>query len=652
MKKMLLCVLAGMMLFCCGSFTAQAKGEDFVIEAAKLATDEETYNIQVTVENQGEDWEGIVRVIISEDYRDATAYDTVISLPQGSVKQFVVHVPISSIESTDGTVYVALINNKSKAVAEEKFKYLLSEEMEMIPLGILSDNYGDLTYLDMGGKSLYYYRENLPVKLQELSDATLEETLETLSILVIDSYNTQILTRQQIEALEEWVNNGGVLIIGTGEYGEEVLAGFEDSFLGVECIKVYEPGTEKFQLEYADVTRLYLSRLSDVYSQYYNYATGALLSGYGEGAIGVLPYSFTEIADMDADFFWECTREEFVSYILDDVSSYSSKRYYSSLYNSTYNNQYNMRRMLNILGSVNRLLDLGTLKVLVVLYVVFVGPVLYLILRLLKKREWYWGTVPIAAALGVLLVSFAGRGFEVVDTRAYTVTAWNLEEGGEKISYLYCYDAEYKEWMLTLAQGYDYAGAFYNDSYNSGGVDVESCYYRIMKEGNTLSVGITPGSNFEDCYFQAIDQSCDTPVEGGLVGEGIEVQASTLTGSVINNTAYDFEYIAIIKEGILYVYEGVDAGKSLGLNANEIVYCSGQTSNTLNDYMYGCLRVAFNADDTKATSALAALGVGIGSAYPTSDESITLIMGVTSDWETAVDDVCSEMSYGCLYQIQ
>ena len=48
--------------------------------------DEETYDIQVTVENLGEDWEGTVRVMVDESYRMSTAYDVKLSLPEGSEK--------------------------------------------------------------------------------------------------------------------------------------------------------------------------------------------------------------------------------------------------------------------------------------------------------------------------------------------------------------------------------------------------------------------------------------------------------------------------------------------------------------------------------------------------------------------------------------
>lgn len=650
-----LCMLLCIALLGLNGIKAYAAENAFVINAGKLAEDGETYNIQVTVENQGADWEGSVRVMVDEEYLSPSAYDTVISLPQGSVKQFVVRVPINSVESTSGTVKVFLVDDKGKKTADKTFKYLLRDEVVALPMGILSDDYDALTYLDMGGMSIYFYHDDFPVKPQSLNNTTLTEDLETLVFLVIDNYSTEILSEEQILAIEQWVNDGGVLLIGTGGYGEEVLKGFEDSFLGVKCEKVFEPGSSKYQLEHADISKVPVSELSDEYGQYYSYATGAMICSYGDGAIGVLPYSFTEIAGMDATFYTGCTQEDFIFYILEDISSYSSSRYSSSIYYAAQENLYIMRRMLRIIGNCNNPLQLGVLKVLIVIYVIFVGPVLYLILRALKKQEWYWVAVPVAALVGVVVVSFAGRGFEVVDTKAYTVTVQNVADNGEKKSYLYCYDAEHKEWALKLTEGYDYAGSLQNQNYNYNSTDELDYYHHIVKEGNTLSLGVKPSSNFEDTYFVAVDSATDTSSMGKISSQGIIEDWSGMSGicgTVTNNTGKDFLYYAVITGDSLYVFENLAAGESRDLANQAAIYTIDQSYNIVNDYLYTCVQDAYYDEDMEKTGILAALGMGIASSYPLEKGDFTMVIGVTQDWDKVIDDQCNEMSYGCLYQIQ
>ena len=90
----------------------------FRIEAELLASDTDTYNIQVNVKNGGADWEGIVRVSADEEYRVPSVYDTTLSLPKNSEKQFTVKIPKGASDSSDGSVRIMLLDKKNKVVAE------------------------------------------------------------------------------------------------------------------------------------------------------------------------------------------------------------------------------------------------------------------------------------------------------------------------------------------------------------------------------------------------------------------------------------------------------------------------------------------------------------------------------------------------------
>ncbi|MDE7404805.1 MAG: hypothetical protein K2M81_06845, partial [Lachnospiraceae bacterium] len=162
------------------------------------------------------------------------AYDTVLSLPSGSTKQFVVKVPKDSFLE-DETVKVTLLDKNEVGVVQKEFEWLLEEQVKALPLGILSDKYLSLTYLDMGGNEIYYGSNSYPIKLVELDQDNLEDTLDVLSFLVIDSYNTSVLSDKALESIEQWLDNGGVLIIGTGSGAEEVLSGLDN--LDIQCFR-------------------------------------------------------------------------------------------------------------------------------------------------------------------------------------------------------------------------------------------------------------------------------------------------------------------------------------------------------------------------------------------------------------------------------
>lgn len=648
-----LCFFVGIMCLGPSGMQASAKEDPFKVQAVLLASDGDTYDVMVTVENAGADWEGTVRLKVDESYRMPAAYDTVIALPQGSTKQFVVKVPKNSIEDTNGTVEVRLLDKKDKVIAFKEFKHLLFQEQDMLGMGILSDNYASLTYLDMGGEELYFYGDFYPIRLTEVTQDNLVDTLDTLEFLVIDDYNTGILTEEELDAIELWNIDGGVLLVGTGSRGSDTLKGFENGYLGIECAQVNVPGTGYQPHSEVDFSKLTMAELRDRNGNFYEeFSTKIMMHSYGDGAIGVLPYALTELAQMDESFYISGINQEmYVLNILEYVSGEAQSRYNNNGYYSDYEIANNVRRMLRVLGNSNSPLNFNVLKVLVIVYVILVGPVLYIILRMTKKKELYWVAVPVAALLGIILIYFAGRGFEVVDTRVFAVSAENLAGTGSRSSYLYCYDAGLEEWDLKLSKGYEYAGALYNNQY---GYDAEasSYYHHIRKEGDTLFFGIDPTANFEDSYFLAGSAGGNSTDRGTIVANNVDRDFLGIAGSVTNETNQDFLYFAVVVENYLYVYENLPAGATCDLAQAKTVYENTGSYDMRSDYLYDILNDKYRDKKYQEATELAALGVGLCIAYPQTDNDALVVIGVAENAEKIVDDECKEISYGCFYVVQ
>lgn len=661
----LLAALAFMILFG-GLFYENARivraesGGAFSIHAEMMPSDKETYSVRLTIENGGQDWEGTVRLIVDENYRIPTAYDTALSLPQGSRKQFVVKIPINSIDSTNGTVFVTLLNRRDEKTAEKEFKHLLSGEMEALSMGILSDAYSKLTYLDMGGQNIYFYNDIYPIKLVELQQGSLADELDALTFLVIDQYNTGILTEEELEAIELWNLNGGVLLIGTGAYAEDVLSGFDGGYLDISSGTVHAPGDEYFAESgymgsiYMDISQLTIAELQisgNAYGYYdMDYYYGGFFESMGNGSVCILPYSLTELGSLD-ESYWYIEPEDFVPGLIEYVCNYASSRYSSSYsFYDTYD--YDIRRLLGVIGNSNSILNFGVLKVLVIVYVIFVGPVLYFILRLLKRRELYWVAVPITALLGIGMVYLAGRGFEVVSTKAYSVTVKNLSEGGNTITYLHCYDANRNEWELRMADGCEYAGPF-GDASRYGSYE-DSYYYHIKKEGDTVFLGMKPETNFEDSYFYLSSSAYGNGVEGSLLMQIMLDDMGHLNGTVTNGTNKDISYFAVAWNDCMYVYEGLDAGASCRLEDLAPLY--GRSGYSYGyyygSYVYNFLSDYYDDREYGKVSTLAALGVGTYNAVAQADKDEFVVVGVVENWDKTVNDNCSEISYGCLYSVQ
>lgn len=652
---------------------ANAAGEAFVIEANLMpGGDGSTYDIRLTVQNSGADWEGTVRLAVEDRYYSICAYDTELSLPEGSKKQFTVKIPVDSLADKRGTVHVELLDKSGKQVADREYTRFFDNRANVLTMGILSDDYPALTYLDMGGQELYYYYDMYPIKLVELDQDNLEDYLDSLVFLVIDHYSTEILTDEQIQAIRSWNEDGGVLIMGTGAYAKDTLGGFDSDYIGVDSFAVYPPGeyrpavgdpgnmgsvgnlavAEHYGLgKYVDTDQLNLAALNATLPDcQVAYNSGGYVRPFGDGAVGVLPYSLSELGNLGAEAFDGQSQTYYISVMLDELSTYSQVRFGGSI--SNYDYEYQRNRLFGFLSSSDNVLNFGILRVIVILYVIFVGPMLYLILKLLKKRELYWAAVPVSAVLGIALVYMAGRGFEVKDTKVYSVTVEELAGTGKKQTYMQCYDAGHSEWQLKLSGDYEYAGPV-NYSYYFGR---EGYYYHIRKVANEIYFGINPEASFDICRFVAgsAGGSGTAGQQDSVKLQDIEARiwgasVTELTGTVVNDTGRDFRCFALIVDDIMYVYGSLPAGESRELADLAIIYSGGSVYGDYSDYV-SRLRHFYQTDRyEEEIDALAALGIGICGAVDEAVQADIFFMGVAENYERAVDDVCSEMSYGCLY---
>lgn len=633
-------LLAGICLGAAGK-TAYAEAHSFKIDAQLRPSDQESLDVLLTIENLGADWEGTVRLTV-EGY--SCAYDTALSLPQGSVKQFTVKISKESVGNVSGRVEVSLLDKENGIVAKQELGRLLQGGDSFLSMGILSDEYTALTYLDMGGEEYYYNGGTYPIKLEQLDKDTLTGMLDSLTFLVVDSYNTGILSEAEVQAVEAWVENGGMLIVGTGSRAEDILSGLD--FLAVACDRVLASGEavkDSFYLAYIDMSQLSWAELDDTGNLYGSpeYSNAVMVSARGSGAVGVLPYSLSEIGRLGTSVSGGL--QYVVSSMLEDVGEAAASCYTKT---SSYgvNNSYAFRRMLRFLGNGSTQINFGVLRLIVILYVIFVGPILYLLLRFAKKRDAYWAAVPVSALVAIVLVYFAGRGFEVVDAKVYSVTVQSLSGSTRAKTYLHCYDSGNKEWSLRLDERYEYAGPANNSYY-------KDAYYHIRREGDRLYFGIDPSAGFEDAYFLAGGSS--RSVDGSFSGN---INIMTLGGSgtgntVTNGTDLDFAYFAVIAGGSTFVYKDLPAGETRDLASMEMISDAVSKSyyDTVDSYMYGCLGKRENQKDTDV---LAALGVGIASVYTEENENDIILIGVTENWDRAMDDNCAETSYGCFYTIQ
>ena len=221
-----------------------------------------------------------------------TAFLVDIAIPAGTNKQYVVKVPDVEL-GIDNLVEIDIHNQNNKSVYAEKFRNVFSRYSNTMNVGILSNKPESLSLLDMNGTEYHYDTSSFRIRLDELNENNLSDELSKEKVLVIDDYDTSSLSEDTVKMIENWVFEGGMLLLGTGVNGEKVLSGFDKSFTGATFSGTYsyEAGIdingETRRVELADIQ----------FDSSYNYSSNVYNNAkkYGNGSIGIATVAIKDI---------------------------------------------------------------------------------------------------------------------------------------------------------------------------------------------------------------------------------------------------------------------------------------------------------------------------------------------------------------------
>lgn len=658
MAVMLLCMLSLLMGGEKGVVYAKTEQSEtsFSGDVAMLKQENSSYVMQVTVENSGEDFTGTVQVIFAGSGYGNCAYNTELTLPAQGKKQFTITVSDRAVETVRGLCTMNFLDEKGNVVQSIPLKNVFGNTMSGIPVGILSDNYAGLTFMDAGGQNLDIQNISYPLKLIELNNDNLGEYLDGLYFLIIDQFNVSSLSEENIQAVQDWVKGGGWLLIGTGEYAEQTLSGFDEDFLDVDVLGFSEPGEKNilsvntdqygYYYEYVDegidftniaVADLNYNRRNG--SFYESSENPAICSSIEEGAVSIFLCSLGEQELQKMSSY-------VIRYIYEELM-YSSDSYYRNGYSDL---EYVGQRALAFIDSINTDVDFTGLKVVIIAYVVLVGPVLYLILRRLKKREWYWICAPVLGILFIAGVFFFGQGAKVNETRVYSVTAQKVD-GNRADTYFLAYHSGVKPWKMRLNDNYEVAGPGWNGYYRSYSQSADDYYYTVSNDGEGISVGIKPEENFESGYLYAGGR---TESKGAISGGNLKSIGGNVSGTITNGTDCDMAYMAVWYRSYIMVFSDVKAGETIDLQqAVTNGRCVYENSvSYYDDLLYRMVSIySYRSDMGYEQDDIAALLIGLGiadGAKPAGGEQ-AVIVGVVKDYDKTVAEKCNETSYGCLY---
>lgn len=345
--------------------------------------------------------------------------------------------------------------------------------------------------------------------------------MDNFRIIVADGIDFASLSEKQREALCGWVAEGGMLVIGTGEAGERTLGGLEMT------ADISVSGTAAGSVAGTPVTLAVLEggNIEPLWQE--NGTVLAYEKRAGEGRV-ILPAFSIATAPMAAkpetpSVLWELCRMADEAYLT--VNTDGDNDYY---YSRTDN--------FPPLGEGTVKLLLGFLAC----YVLIVGPVLYLILKKLDKREKGWVVIPAMAVLCMAVILLISKTSPYSRGMVRLVSTVELTEGMDTAAAEtelhiksadrgdVTYRNEEKLPLFPKKEEYYY----YNFNFASGETN---CGYKMLSGDNTeITFLDSQGWETNHLVGRTVVQT------GGALESGLILENGRLKGTVTNGTNVGF----------------------------------------------------------------------------------------------------------------
>jgi len=358
----------------------------------------------VTVANDGPSIEGELRVVTGSGSSNRVVYSSPVSLPTQSNKRIPLYVYVQGI--TD-RLSVILLDEGDDAVIEADGT-LDRLQADALLYGVVSEEPAALDFLE----NVAGDRPEAAVALLDLDDLPpVAAAWNALDVLVLTNVDSGRLKSAQREALEGWVSTGGQLVVAGGPGWRQTTAALADllpvAVTGSEsrddlpALRAFGGVTFRDPGPYVVST----GRLRDGSLLLYEDDLPLLARRpHGAGAVYFLSLDPNLAPLLD----WQGNGRLW-SEVAGRVTSLP-------FWAQGARNSYSAAQALRSLPSLRLPSGLG-LSLFLLFYVIVVGPVNYLVLRRLGRREWAWLTIPaiiLFFSMMAYLTGFRLRGNTVV----------------------------------------------------------------------------------------------------------------------------------------------------------------------------------------------------------------------------------------------
>ncbi len=505
--------------------------------------------IEVRLTNDGAPISGELR--LQGGAQGGTRFSVPVDLPSPSDKIYVLHAQPPSFGQQ---LEVLLVTGKDEVALRQKVAFTVHEATQLT-IGVVAAQSQGI----VAGIQLPVGQNNVAPVIIPLDTSDLPERIEAWSALdrlIWQDIDTNTLSQRQIAALRGWLTLGGRLIIVGGTAGPGVLSGFPDEILPYRPVNTVDvaPGSLTTLLGQIPQGAGDVPALAGELTRGRALASSgdrvvAADAGYGSGSVTVL--------GIDPTVGWIAESKATVGLWRGLIPPRAS-----GLIGTGDDSQ--------IVGAVSELPvlalpPLGGLLLLLLGYIVLIGPINYLVLRRLDRREWAWVTMPVLIAIfavGAYGFGSALRGSDVIVNEVAIVRgAPDATEGSAQV-YLGVFSPTRGTYQLSLPGGALLSAPVVGDFFAGQGALLD------VVQGDTarvrdLSVG----------FGSLRTVRAETPVSVPRIHADLRLVDGVVVGKIRNDSEVLLESPTVVLGGNVIVLPdiapGAEGAVTLRITANQ-----------------------------------------------------------------------------------
>lgn len=536
--------------------------------------------VTVTIESLKDDFEGIARIIVpgDENYGTiASAYEKDIMLSAGTQK--VITLSIASNGVRNLSAFRFQLETSSGKVVLDRNVTIKGKVGEEALIGVLSDDYAALNYLNSQSIMLESYTGS--TQLLELDEHVFPEQasgLESLSYLIINSFDTSKLSSDQYEAIKRWVEQGGVLIIGTGSDYRQTLSAFQDDFVK-GTIGSSAEGTLQLDMDGGEKDKLKFGKnqgLVDLSLEEGKKLKGVLKDSdliwnrdYGQGHVVVTAFNL----GMEPINSWKSKTNLGMLLLQSAAVGYSAMRICDLNYGNGTQNSWSLSNALDGLHDI-KYPDMKLMSILFLIFVILAGPGLYLLLKIVDKREFLWILSPVIAVGFTAAVFLVSRDMRIHEPRSASITMLYYDADTEKFAErvnmaIQTPGADRNNIVLDSSLSNLHLAVEERDYYSLNMSSRENYDYKtaVCETAEGFRLGIKNNTIFGSTYL-TLDHIPDTKEQSGLE---VDLQRKTtgIRGMITNHTGHDLHCVSLYASSTMVMIGELKDGESVKISEKD-----------------------------------------------------------------------------------